>query len=117
MGYERHHAIVVTTFVDNALLEAHVMARKTFDPSQVSTSVRSVTNGMTSFFVGPDGSKEGWHESEKGDDRRAAFIRWLDSKRYEDGSSVYDWAEVQYGDGDGDTCVTAHSDEPFRRGT
>jgi hypothetical protein len=84
------------------------MASYVFGVSQISYMVKSRVNGYTSFLVSPDGSKEGWAESEEGDNRRATFIEWLRSKRYEDGSSPYSWAEVLYGDDDQQAAIVAH---------
>ena len=63
----------------------------------VSELVSSGVNGIKSFFVAPDGSKEGWDAAEIGDAKRNEFIKWLETGRY--GSSDYAiyWAEVQYG--------------------
>jgi hypothetical protein len=74
-----------------------------------------VINGYWSFAVFPDGSKEGWEASTEGDTGRAAFIAWLDAQRYSDGSSPFNWVEVQYGDDEEITEVTAHSDEKRRK--
>src|SRR5262249_28308421 len=82
--------------------------------SQCSPIMSSKVNEWHTIVVPPDGSKEGWDESDRGDAGRKRLIEWLDSKRYEDGSSPYDWAEVQYGDDNGESRVTAHSDEEHR---
>jgi len=80
----------------------------------VSEVVESPTNSRFSFAVFPDGSKEGWEQSNVGDAQRANLIKWLDRQRYEDGSSPFDWVEVQYGDDNKVTMVIAHSDEEAR---
>jgi hypothetical protein len=74
----------------------------------------SPINAYSSFMVATDGSKEGWSESDAGDARRKAFIAWLDTQRFEDGSTPFRWVEVQYGDEEGETVVCAHSDEKQR---
>lgn len=55
-----------------------------------------------SFLVAPDGSKEGWDESELGNERRRVFKNYLRKQVYEDGSSWLRWCEVQYGDDEND---------------
>jgi hypothetical protein len=112
MGYQRHHAIVVTSYrwdlIDTAYREAVALGMT------VTSIVISPMNLVYSFFVAPDGSQESWTRSKHGDEQRTAFKKWLDQQRFEDGSTPLNWAEVQYGDTDGKTCVVAHSDEPIR---
>ena len=77
MGYMRHHMIVVTSWDKKLIWEAHMKACEIFfQPSHVGNSV-GVTPIMTSpvnhyytFFVPPDGSKEGWNDSDDGDENR-----------------------------------------------
>jgi hypothetical protein len=88
---------------------AHTEAMARFE--HVSPISEPAMNGYQSFFIPPDGSKEGWTDSDVGDQRRASFILRLDELRYEDGSNVLNWVEVQYGDDNRETIVTAHSDE------
>lgn len=120
MGYDRHHCIVVTSFDESLLAEAHQVAVSLFASAKaegyahgmmVSEIVPSVTNGYSSFFVPPDGSKEGWEESRLGDSARGVFVDWLRSRRHSDGSSSLDWVEVQYGDDERATRIVRHSDE------
>lgn len=110
MGHTRHHAILVTTFLKEQIDMAHQTARDIF-PTSVSEINASPTNCFYSFAVFPDGSKEGWEDSDKGDVNRKVFTDWLDSQRYEDSSTSLDWIEVQYGDDSGDTRIIGHSDE------
>lgn len=111
MGYIRHHAIVVTSTYDHDLLEkARLVAASKFAPEQVSAIVRGTINDTLSFFIGPDGSKEGWEHSDEGDDARDAFISWLRSTVYEDGCGPLQWVEIQYGDDDYETLALRSSD-------
>lgn len=118
MGYMRHHAIVVTgsdyPAAEAALTAAHDFAER--NGGTVSPIVASPTNGYgyQSFAVFPDGSKEGWEDSDLGDARRAALVKFMDTFRYADGSGPLRWVEVQYGDDNSETRVVAHSDEPQR---
>lgn len=114
MGYERNHAIVITGShaQETTISDAHAFAVST--GACVSPLSGEVVNRKQSFCVFPDGSKEGWPESDVGDSQRARIIAWLDSRRYDDGSSPLSWVEVQYGDDERKTKVTAHSDEPKR---
>ncbi|MGI9410256.1 MAG: hypothetical protein ACR2OV_09295, partial [Hyphomicrobiaceae bacterium] len=75
----------------------------------VSEVLRSIVNGYRTFLIPPDGSKEGWAESEEEDERRNSFVAWLEAQCYEDGSSPLAWAEVQYGDEQGVSKICRHS--------
>ena len=110
MGYMRHHAILVTTAIDALARAAHVKALSLFDATLVSGVQESIVNGYHSFAIFPDGSKEGWQDSDAGDRNRAAFLAWADTQRYEDQSTSLDWVEVQYGDDDHETCIVHDSD-------
>lgn len=109
MGYDRHHGIIVTTFKKDYIEDAHREAERIFS-TPVSEVCPESINGWLSFFVPPDGSKEGWDESDKGDHERDVFVAWLEGQRYEDGSSRFAWIEVQYGDGEGETKIVRDSD-------
>jgi hypothetical protein len=117
MGYMRHHAIIVTAsdygLAHEALKAAHDKA------TQLECLVTPITdkghNGYQSFLVAPDGSKEGWEESESGDHRRADLIKFMMTYRYEDGSSPLEWVEVQFGDDDWETRIVNDSDAEHRK--
>jgi hypothetical protein len=64
----------------------------------VSEIVKSNINGYKSFFVAPDGSKEGWLDSDEGDIQRTALIKFLQGFRDPDGDSPLSWALIMYGD-------------------
>ena len=121
MGYMRHHMIVVTSCDDLQIQEAHAKALEIFSWANmglVNQGIVGVTPIFTSpvnhyytFFVPPDGSKEGWSDSEDGDTGRALFIEWLNAQRHEDSSTCLKWAEVQYGDEEQDNRVLRHDGE------
>jgi hypothetical protein len=123
MGYTRHHAIVVTSFDDELLKSARNKALEIYganhDPIDgnfsklVSEPIVGITNGFVSFFIAPDGSKEGWDTSDQSDACRSKFINWMNAQRFDDGSTVLDFVEVQFGDDNRDTRICRHSDEAF----
>lgn len=114
MGYMRHHAIIVTSFMPERTQAAH---DKAVELGMAVTSIVSGSiNGYTSFLIAPDGSKEGWDGSTKGDQQRAAMVEYLDAQRHDDDSSSIDWVEVQFGDDDMDTCIIRDNDEHRRAG-
>jgi hypothetical protein len=121
MGYMRHHAIVVTGLdgphMSVSLREAHDMAVAVMGPALVSPVVVSTSNGYRSFLVAPDGSSEGWAESDESDDyaeRRERYVAWLRSRINEDFTSSVAWVYLQYGDSNRETAVLDDSDAPIR---
>jgi hypothetical protein len=105
MGYIKHNTMVVTSWDEKLLTEAHEKAQSM--GLAVSAPVASKVNRYGSFIVAPDGSKEGWADSEAGDGLRAAFRRWLREQCLEDGSSSLEWCEVEYGSDPGSATVVA----------
>lgn len=90
-----HHAIIITSFNQGLLADAHERACEIFP--FVSDILPSIVNNYDSFFIPPDGSKEFWTDSEKGNERRALFINWINEQSYEDGSNCLEFIEVAYG--------------------
>lgn len=107
MGYMRHNAIVVTSWKGQAITEASALARR-FGLQVIGPS-DEVVNGYRTLLVCPDGSKEGWIESNAGDDARKHFKKWLDEQRFEDGSTSLEWAEIAYGSDDKNAEIIAHA--------
>jgi len=118
MGYMRHHAIVVTSWDEQTLLGAQTRARAinaTYDGLSrlVSEITLAAVNGYASFFVAPDGSKEGWDTSDQGDDFREEFVTWLKAQTFNDGSPRLAWALIQFGDDNDDNRVLATDADAF----
>ena len=104
MGYMRHHAIVVSC--DHGTIKgAHREALRIFD--WVSPISPPAMHEVRSFFIPPDGSKEGWDMSNEGNSRRDRFIGWLSKPKNRD---HFHWVEVQYGDDLRESVVTRNSD-------
>ncbi len=80
MGFELNHAIIVSAS-GIKLKKAHIKITKIFlngfGMSLVSPIIAHVVNGGGSFMVSPDGSKEGWEDSDIGDDCRAQSVAYL----------------------------------------
>ena len=115
MGHMRHHAIIVSSCFGGTIQEVHGAARFLFKKN-VTDLTEPVVNGYRSFLIAPDGSKEGWDESEEGNKKRDEFIEHLKTYCYEDGSSPLDWAEVQFGDGDGENKILRTDDDQIKEG-
>lgn len=108
MGYMRHHAIVVSS----CLTDMDAVRAKAVEFGNLCTSiVDGRINTYRSFMVVPDGSKEFWPDSDKGDAARDLFVAWLYEQQYSDGSSPIDWAEVIFGDEDGDCRINRCDDD------
>jgi hypothetical protein len=107
VGYIRHNAIVVTSW-DETLIEAAACRARNIGLTVLGPSAKA-TNNYRTLLVCPDGSKEGWEESDQGDERRATFRDWLNEQRYEDGSTSLHWVEIAYGSDDSDATVEAHA--------
>lgn len=91
MGYHNHHAIIVTAWDEKYIKEAHGKAIEIFG-EPCSEVVDSNINGYVSFFIAPDGSKEGWEDSTAGDNRREAFKTWINKH-----DGYIDAVEIYYG--------------------
>lgn len=102
MGNIRHNAIIVTGSDYPDAIEkfdsAHQKARELFG-ELVSEPIEGVINGYRSFFVAPDGSKEGWSESDQYDIKRRELCDFIDSLAYGDGSNAVHFVDVGYDEG------------------
>lgn len=106
----RHHAIVVTGFRREDVDSAHKKAATIFSDKQLTPVVDSYLNGYCSFAIMPDGSKEGWGDSDRGDENRDEFIKFLTGRT---GKNLFlDWAEIQFGDEDGDDRILRTNNTP-----
>lgn len=98
MGVTAHHVIVVTA-QNRVQADTAREAAKTFCGKKlVSQTHVAPCNGHASFAVFPDGSNEHWDPSDEGDISRDKFVEWLNSMRYGDGGSCYEWFEAAYGE-------------------
>ncbi|WP_312394713.1 hypothetical protein [Chryseobacterium sp.] len=108
MGYIKHHSIIVTSHFREDIKKAHEMAiylfsevnndTYKFSQSIVTNIVEGLANSQYTFFISPDGSKEGWGLSDQCDEKRAEFIKWLN----ENHTSCH-YVEVAFG-GDDEYC-------------
>jgi hypothetical protein len=98
MGYIRHDAIIATSAHRPDLASAQRKARRL--GLTCTAIVASPLNGYVSFLIVPDGSKEGWGDSEEGDSARAEWIEWISEEEDEEGMGFkrhVDWAHVSFG--------------------
>ena len=106
MGYIRHHAIVVTSN-EEGIKKSHTKAKEIFP--NVSNIMKDGINGYQSFFIPPDGSKEGWPSSHKGDQRRKEYVQWINEQAYDDGSNQISFAHFYYGDDEEQCEIEDHN--------
>ena len=104
----KHHAIVVSSFDSEAIANIHDFASDLFDTMVTSVQISPV-NGYSTFFIGPDGSKEGWNESNDYDARRKLVITEIDSIKYDDGSNRLSYSEFFYGEDNNESQVVSHN--------
>jgi hypothetical protein len=104
MGYMRHHAIIVSSWSKEEAEKAYNHAVEIFG-KQVTALTPEAMNGYVSFLVPPDGSKEGWEESDAGDVRRSELKAFLRSLAYEDGSTSVNWVEVLFNDDEDEESI------------
>ena len=108
MGYIRHEALIVT-ISERYIGKLEELALSIFPSCEVG-SVSSRINGYKTVFIGPDGSKEGWEDSDDGDEQRESFLRRLSGSFYEEfGYPAI--VRVKYGLDDG--CATVRFIDAF----
>lgn len=110
MGYLRHEALIVHCWDDERLTKAHNAITGIFNSagygSLVSGIVGAIANGGGSFFVGVDGSKEGWETSDKCSAAREEAIDYLKTAEW------VDWALILVGGDDGEYRVLKSPELP-----
>ena len=113
MGYMRHHAILATSW-DIRYLQPIIDSIGDYNFQHNADHEMLIgedrVNGYVTMVITPDGSKEGWPDSDAGDDFRNEILELLRK------SDCIDWCEVQYGDDAGNDYITNassfHHDEP-----
>ena len=94
MGRIKHDAIICTARDIKYLRAAHKRATDIFG-EMASEIVNGIINGQVSFFIAPDGSMEGWEESNACDERRLVFLEYLKEQ-----NTFIDYVAVQFGGDD-----------------
>ncbi len=93
MGTINHDAIVVTG--SNAA--AAIGRDKAIEVGlPCSDLVTSPLNDYASFLIAPDGSKEFWPDSDKGDEARSKWIAW--ARACWDSGPALEFVHVRYGE-------------------
>jgi hypothetical protein len=111
----RHHGFLVTDWSEQDIQEVHKYALGLFGERMVTSLVGPAVNGYMTFAIGPDGSKEGWDESDDGNQRREEFKEFLHAHyKDEEGFFKVKWVEIQYADDNYQTCIVEDSDTQNR---
>jgi hypothetical protein len=101
MGYIAHDAVVVTTLdglPDFPLPDIDAFRASLPEEMRplVVGPIRAPFNSYVTYVFAPDGSKEGWGPSDRGDECREQF-KDLFRGTYDDGSSPMDWVAIRFG--------------------
>lgn len=109
MGYTKHHTIIVSSWNKETITKVHKRAKKIFKENfgdigleAVSKLLLSPLNEFYTFIVAPDGSQEGWEESDKGDEARLKLFNYARTIK---GSERLSYVELAYGGDDDMTDV------------
>lgn len=91
MGVINHNAVLATTWdekrvekIKEWISKLHIDLIKLFLIGPVTI------NSYTTIVLVPDGSKEGWEQSDRGNELRESFIKELDE--------YWEWIEIGYGE-------------------
>lgn len=95
-----HRALIVTTYDEKLIKSLHdfSIVESSHGGSIVTPVHRSPVNCYFTFVILPEGSGEGWEDSERAKEFRQSVvdeIRTHDDP--EDGSNPFEWALVEYG--------------------
>lgn len=99
MGYIRHHTIAITSWKKEELEKLHIKINA-IAPNIITNIYKSPLNGYHTFYLIPDGSKEGWEESEAYNEIRNRIKNIIKEMKYDDGSNCIRFCELYYGGDD-----------------
>lgn len=111
MGTINHNAIVATTWSEGVYQGVLDWLREN-EIGNHFIAFTSKTLQTFSIVQPPDGSKEGWGESEAGNALRDRFVARMKEDEYEDGPSPWSWVEVGFGDF-GQAILRGNNDNKF----
>lgn len=102
----RHHVLVITVsdlkLAEKLRLEISELYKKNMEAKNgfklISPIVESLINHYYTFFIAPDGSKEGYDLSEDGDRIREKTIELLEITKNKLDPHILNYIELFYGD-------------------
>ena len=98
MGVENNNAVIATTWNRDEVKRIKDFVDGLTEMKSLFIFGSEECNGKTTVVMVPDGSKEGWEESDDGDKLRDAFVTELQKADYDDGINPWDFVEVGYGE-------------------
>jgi hypothetical protein len=110
----KHHTIVVSCNdhkkLEKVRAEVVEMYKKYMEAKGfqlISPVIDSLINGYCSFFIAPDGSKEGYDASDDADKIRKLVVKYLMSPEMKSGEVHF--VEISYGSDDGKAEIINHN--------
>jgi hypothetical protein len=119
MSVINHNSIIATTLDKKEFERVAKWIENNFSPEVIDLFAfkSSLVNGYQTIVMVPDGSNEGWEESNLADEARNEFIAELEKANFSDGSSPWSYVEVGFGEygqkvlrGNNHNC---YSDAPY----
>ncbi len=101
MGTMNHNAVIATTWNKDFVTEIEYwMKAYSYDARfrKMFIVSEALVNGYVTVVCVPDGSKEGWSDSDYGDKVRKMFIDKMTSMAYENDGNCWSWVEVSFGE-------------------
>lgn len=98
MGVENNNAVIATTWDRDEVARIKKWVDELTEMKSLFLFGGEEINGKTTVVMVPDGSKEGWPESDAGYALRSMFISEIEKANYDDGSNPWDFVEVVYGE-------------------
>jgi hypothetical protein len=99
MGLMQHNVVVATTWHQERFAEAaQWLSNLPTEDARFYMIGPPMMNREATIVLLPDGSKEGWADSDEGDERRRIFVSFLKTHDYEDGSSPWKFVDVSFGE-------------------
>ena len=100
MGIFQHHTVIATTWYYECAdkFQEWIDSELNDRERQLIVKAGSWVNGYHTFVLVPDGSKEGWEDSNEGDSLRDRMVWRLVFDNYKDDcGSPWDWVECTFG--------------------
>ncbi|AIM37392.1 hypothetical protein KO02_12340 [Sphingobacterium sp. ML3W] len=112
MSWNIHHTIIVTDWDSRDIEKARALALEYIDEILVTPIFYGYVNPQYTFFIVPDGSKEGWLDSDIMDTNRALFLN-----KMKESDLCCDYVELQFGGDFGSelTQILRHGDSDLNK--
>ncbi len=113
----KHHTIAITSndksqldALRNKLISIYKDKMEAKKGSQIiSPIIESLINSFCTFYIVPDGSKEGYDASEDGDTVRKSICELIETYKQPDGENIFRYIEVSYGADDATAAIIRHN--------